>query len=495
MAIFTFKNHIMNRFLKYFIPITIILLGCNKPKKAIKVLPKPANDTISINGNFKTPGVRREIYLGNEDEFQNHNEYSTDLKVNELFSYKLISKSSIIIRDDDALGQVNYLLMGRDNVYINEDDSTHLLIFKTTNNTIRNNELYFFCAFKNHRSEMPYYKAIEHITYQGPPDQDYKEYYIPFRSNDLSFVENYAKTKFNNESAFLNNYAQSRKISSKFRTCVEDIFYFEYMRTKIRIALASLQSGKKVASDFDNEITTFKSKTQLANYLYIPDYKRSLDLLAEYYWLKNDHKGSLYESIKQNFSGVNKNYLLFAQVKKSLSVQPIDRTLLNAFYKDCNSVDFKNEIIRNVKLMTIGKNTMLIGDSGLKYSFDELKARYTGQVLYIDFWASWCVPCLRQMAHSKKLHDDLKTLPIRFIYCSMDNSMSAWETKALQLNLDKNNSFIVTNGFKSDLSKSFNIRTIPRYIIIGKDGKVFSTEGYLPDDEATKAYLIRLCSN
>ena len=46
----------------------------------------------------------------------------------------------------------------------------------------------------------------------------------------------------------------------------------------------------------------------------------------------------------------------------------------------------------------------------------KLKQSFVGKAIVLDRWATWCVPCLQEMPHSKKLQQDAKELPIAFVY-------------------------------------------------------------------------------
>ena len=62
---------------------------------------------------------------------------------------------------------------------------------------------------------------------------------------------------------------------------------------------------------------------------------------------------------------------------------------------------------------------------------DNLKNLCKGKAIFIDFWATWCAPCIEAMPNVKRLFIDTKKLPIEFIYICTDNrtSMDNWITK------------------------------------------------------------------
>ena len=62
---------------------------------------------------------------------------------------------------------------------------------------------------------------------------------------------------------------------------------------------------------------------------------------------------------------------------------------------------------------------------------DNIKSSCKGKAIFIDFWATWCSPCIKAMPNNKRLYIEAKSLPIDFIYVCTDirTSMDNWITK------------------------------------------------------------------
>jgi thiol-disulfide isomerase/thioredoxin len=62
---------------------------------------------------------------------------------------------------------------------------------------------------------------------------------------------------------------------------------------------------------------------------------------------------------------------------------------------------------------------------------DNIKSVCKAKAIFIDFWATWCGPCIEAMPNNKKLYFETKILPIEFIYICSDyrTSIDNWITK------------------------------------------------------------------
>lgn len=97
-----------------------------------------------------------------------------------------------------------------------------------------------------------------------------------------------------------------------------------------------------------------------------------------------------------------------------------------------------------------------------------------GQYVVLDFWASWCGPCVQMFPEMKQLHETYSQRGLRIIGVSCDQERAAW-LKAL----DKHQ--LPWMGLRSprrkgDAGELYGVFGIPTVVLIGPDGKVLFTE-------------------
>ena len=123
---------------------------------------------------------------------------------------------------------------------------------------------------------------------------------------------------------------------------------------------------------------------------------------------------------------------------------------------------------------------------GGKTKLEDLRGKY----VYIDVWATWCGPCLAEIPHLKKVEAKYHGKNIEFVSISVDTEKDyeKWkkmvvskELGGIQLFADKN--------WTSDFVKAFGINSIPRFILIGPDGKVIKADAARPSSASLTELL------
>ena len=138
---------------------------------------------------------------------------------------------------------------------------------------------------------------------------------------------------------------------------------------------------------------------------------------------------------------------------------------------------------------------LMIGNQSSSHSwFKQFKTLIKGKPLVIDCWASWCIPCIEQMGMAKTFEKKYSD-KIDFIFLSFDKEKIEWFNKVKQLNLYKKNCYLLSGNFKSVFAQYFDVGSIPRYIIIDKEGKVVTSNSIRPSHKVEFDKLLKSLIN
>ncbi|MCP4459861.1 MAG: TlpA family protein disulfide reductase [Cytophagales bacterium] len=119
-------------------------------------------------------------------------------------------------------------------------------------------------------------------------------------------------------------------------------------------------------------------------------------------------------------------------------------------------------------------------------SLDDLK----GKIVYIDVWATWCGPCLREVPFLKEVEAAYEGTNVQFVSISIDQQKDFEKWKKMIVDKKLGGLQLFAEGdWSSKLADDYAIDSIPRFLLIDGDGNIVSADAPRPRDPELREML------
>lgn len=108
---------------------------------------------------------------------------------------------------------------------------------------------------------------------------------------------------------------------------------------------------------------------------------------------------------------------------------------------------------------------------GRRWSAESLR----GRVVVVDFWATWCAPCLEELPRLKRLHERHAGRGLTIIGVSLDRSSTREFRSWLQRQAIGWPQVREPGGFESPLARAFAIEAVPASFVFARDGRLHAS--------------------
>ncbi len=107
-------------------------------------------------------------------------------------------------------------------------------------------------------------------------------------------------------------------------------------------------------------------------------------------------------------------------------------------------------------------------------------AGFRGHVVYLDFWASWCAPCLRSLPWMAKLQSRFETSGLRVVAVNLDKQRA----EAIRVLATRDAPENIAFDPEWAVPMAYGVRAMPTSVLVGADGVVLAVhEGFQPGDQ------------
>jgi thiol-disulfide isomerase/thioredoxin len=115
-------------------------------------------------------------------------------------------------------------------------------------------------------------------------------------------------------------------------------------------------------------------------------------------------------------------------------------------------------------------------------------SKMKGKVVLIDFWATWCGPCIREIPSVKKTYDELNPKGFEIVGISLDSDKAKLEDFIAKNDMPWPQ-FFDGKGWKTSLAQEHGISSIPAMWLVDKEGNLVDQNARTDLEEKVKKYL------
>ena len=205
-------------------------------------------------------------------------------------------------------------------------------------------------------------------------------------------------------------------------------------------------------------------------------------------------------SVRSNFELAVK-YLWgrpLAYVQSELIVMAMSSGHLNevqdcyvVFSKTNPYLEFEEKVVdvyRNALKYTTGAEAPEFRLTGQDYGKVDLED-FSGKVLFLNFWASWCKPCIKKIEYLEQLEGTSIHKDFELVHVSLDESRVIWKQSMEKYNMRGGKHFIVEGEDRTSIMRDYEVQVLPASFLIDRNGRFVELPKPLGLDELRSAIM------
>jgi peroxiredoxin len=302
--------------------------------------------------------------------------------------------------------------------------------------------------------------------------------------------------------AFLTTYAQAHPKLASFRPDAEFLITMKWGKQLLDyVAFQRQQKPDEVTPPppISEEYFSFVKELPLKE---LDQHFRGLDESSVVAWFLNAYQNRLAPSGKLGTTpdagprlyrlatqelGETKSRDMLMQILMFNNIQD-DLPGVRAFYPTFRAHNRDSTLARNARQMLAQRQHLnagqpapaftLVNDAGKQVSLNDFK----GKVVYLDFWGTWCQPCMKEMKEfAPALKKKFEGRDVVFLYVAVDQNLAKWQQTLTEQHFTSPNA---VHLYERDgkVAGDYQVNGYPSYYLIGRDGRFVQLWTSRPSD-------------
>ncbi len=403
------------------------------------------------------------------------------------FAFKLAKPDLFYILNGNDYVLRGFYLIPRDSVNVDVDNSTP------------NKFSYKFSG----RGKSVYGNRIHQLFADSFPMND--EFWNNVYRNDYQQFLQFINDRRQKQFEFYRKYLRNKDVPKIVKNDIMDEinYIWGYCRANYLLTRYYRTNNKEIKIDstyllFLREIPLNNPKSQFRTYFhaFVSTY---IDLLVAQEEEKNKDTNNTdelrkskvkYRIVKLMFSGLARDIAMSDVIGRMIDWHPTSEAMniVKSWLEEFKGMAYDTGYV-NPLLVKYNKRLELIpGKTAPNFTLEDINGNkvslsdFRGKIVYIDFWGTWCGPCRDELPYYKALQEKFKGNDnIVFISIALEhNNHDKWVKFVNENSLPGKQ--LYSDGLMNPVAKEYMINGVPKFMIIGKDGKFIDANAKRPSE-------------
>ncbi len=324
-------------------------------------------------------------------------------------------------------------------------------------------------------------ESNDNYKINGVLDGNFKGYiYLNYGEiRDSSLVQN---GKFYFEGKIPNDVVYSTYFSTQRTSATNKNFFLENKDIQMDVSIE-----ERKINDYPIDWFTINEISGTETILIEKDY----DSFKESHQHDSDWRNKNYRKIDKIVSKYPKNQYAGELVSTATADSLLDTLMLQRIFIKLDSTAQDSDMMKRIRRIIYPSRSQKIGKAMMDFELlNEVgesinTEQYRGAVLLIDFWASWCKPCIAQFPEMKKIYQEYSDKNFKILSVSIDRNKALWESALQKEQLPWDNVWD-SNFNSSKIQEVYDVHYIPSTYLVDEQGTIIA---FNPSFEKLETYL------